>query len=291
MKFLRFHIFLLLALTSCNTINKDEEIPSFIKIESTDIIPDFLLGSSHHNITDVWVSVDGSFIGVFEVPTTIPVFSQGDSEIQIRAGIQNNGMSTERITYPITKNFVTTVNLVPSEVVMVEPEFAYFDDLELHESSEDFGGLGYLITVDSGELAQEDDISLDSSPLMDIKVAKLTTSPDDGFEISITSQEIQTTQEGPTMLEFNYKADQTFVVGIKYIIGGDLVEPILIGMTTSENEAGTLEWRKIYIDLAAQMNFLHSQGVNSYRYYFATETSTLSPQISLDNIKIIHLPE
>ena len=93
-------ILLIVVFSSCKKDQFKAEIPSYIHIESIDLETDSFEGSDSQNLTDAWVTMDGNFLGAFELPCTIPILSDGAHEFRVSSGIKANGISATRIIYP-----------------------------------------------------------------------------------------------------------------------------------------------------------------------------------------------
>lgn len=106
------------GLTGCDAINPKEEIPAYIHIDSIALKdgPDNASGTISHGIQDAWVLVDNKFIGVFQLPATIPILKEGPQEVVVRAGIKNNGISNTRGPYPFYDTILMERNLEPKKV-------------------------------------------------------------------------------------------------------------------------------------------------------------------------------
>ena len=69
-------IFLLpIALTACS---KGEKVPAYLEVASVTLTTTPEQGASTSKITDAWISVDGTLIGVWELPARLPVLAEGD---------------------------------------------------------------------------------------------------------------------------------------------------------------------------------------------------------------------
>ena len=88
-------IFIILC-WSCEAFDRPEKIPSFIHVEEFDFdITHSSQGSASEKITDVWVYVDGSIAGVYELPSTIPLHFEGNHSLKLHPGIKQNGISVD----------------------------------------------------------------------------------------------------------------------------------------------------------------------------------------------------
>ena len=155
------NIILLLPLLIIYSCSKDKflaEIPSYLNIESINLETESYEGSDSHNITDVWVTMDGNFLGAFELPSLIPILSDGEHEFRISPGIKVNGISATRIIYPfyeISDLFMIdggVYNIVNSNIlclyrdsiITINATTSYKDNLEFL-FIEDFEDAGLII--------------------------------------------------------------------------------------------------------------------------------------------------
>ena len=105
-----------LSLISCEG-KLDAEIPSFLEIESFDYrgnFPESIPYSNEYksvNISDAWVSMNGQFIGCFEIPCKIPILSDGANTFYISPGIKSSGQSANRIIYPYYEKDTIEIDL------------------------------------------------------------------------------------------------------------------------------------------------------------------------------------
>jgi hypothetical protein len=68
----------LLALPSCDIINPEEEVPSFIRIDSFSFKTEYATqGFPSFDIPDAHVYVDNKLIGIYELPAQVPVMKTG----------------------------------------------------------------------------------------------------------------------------------------------------------------------------------------------------------------------
>src|SRR5689334_16065814 len=97
-KLLALTILFSFSLLSCEIINPEEDIPSYVRAESISLVADSATqGSSASRITDVWLYVDDQPLGVYEMPVSIPVLAEGKHALAIRAGVIVNGIASTRI--------------------------------------------------------------------------------------------------------------------------------------------------------------------------------------------------
>ncbi|HOY90996.1 MAG TPA: hypothetical protein PK891_04715, partial [Bacteroidales bacterium] len=94
--FLIFVIFIIFNITSCEWLDPAEQVPSYLQIDEVDLNVRPGEGSASHAINTVWVYVDGTANGVYELPAKVPLLYEGKHELIIMPGIKLNGITTTR---------------------------------------------------------------------------------------------------------------------------------------------------------------------------------------------------
>ena len=144
-KLLAFLLLFFLFFSSCEIINPDEDIPSYVRVENISLVTDTATqGSASHRITDVWLYVDNQPLGVYEMPVSIPVLDEGTHVVSIRGGIIVNGIASTRVYYPFYAFYNDTINLTRGAVSTVSPVVNYFSGT-IFPLEESFSGPGYDI--------------------------------------------------------------------------------------------------------------------------------------------------
>jgi hypothetical protein len=285
-------LIIIIFMWSCDIINPEEEIPAYIVVESIDLKTYPGEGTDDHNITDVWLSVDGDFQGVFPLPATIPLLEKGEHLISLQAGIKDNGINSTPEIYPFYAPFEVTLNLQAEVVETLSPVFEYADGVQF-SFIEEFEG--------SGQIFQEMRIGSDDDMIT------LSTLPENVFEgdhsgvvkldTATSVIEIGTLSRYPdlgdngfqTYLEVNYKSEVPVFFGlIGYENFGSLGGTPLF----DAGFQGSSNWKKIYFNLAKAVL---TPGFDEYQVgfqaYIPQEDGILtldSARVFLDNIKLVH---
>lgn len=114
---------LLVLVYGCDIFDKDETIPGFVYIQKSDVITNpETEGANTSNIYDATVFADGEFMGTFELPASVPILKNGNTEITVGAGIKNNGLGSDRRIYPFYDFYITTLNLIPNVVTPINSD-------------------------------------------------------------------------------------------------------------------------------------------------------------------------
>jgi len=277
-KFLLF-IIAIITLISCDKFGREESIPTYFTVDSLSFSSTYNEGANTQNITDVWVNLDGSFIGVYELPATFPLLGeQGKHTIRLRPGIKKNGIDASRAVYPFYDSFLIDTNFIENVTIKLIPHFEY-NKSTVFEWIEDFQDPGFTL----------DRTSNSDTTLIRVTDTTNTNNRLGAFFLDDTHQQFEyiskntfDLQAGQTYLELDYKNNQIFMVGliVNNVSSQDDVDLILINPKDYIN--------KIYIDLS----YIISQnlGAIDYGIYFRAvkQDDVDTAKIYIDNIKLVH---
>ena len=282
----------IVGLCSCSIFDKTEPTPSWIRIESIDLVdnPSADEGSLSNDITDAWVYIDDNIIGIFELPADIPILEEGNHRLLVGPGIKVSTISTLRDNYIFYGAYERSVNLVPGEVLEVAPEVMYRDE-----------GVSYLYYV--VEDFEDSFIEMGALGGSDANIVR-TTNPAYVYEgsgsgiVNIsdsmtavafrTSENIEFSLNGKAVyLEIDYYTEFDLTIGL-HIDNSPLSPQTLDYLTLNASDDGEVKWRKAYIALtsilAVATNF-------KFGYvYFIPQLVDSSPKngiVLIDNVKIM----
>lgn len=290
---------LLLVFSSCETGNLEAEIPSYFAIDEITLEEDASKGSNSNNITDVWVTMDGQFLGTYELPCRFPILDEGEHTFKVVPGIKLNGIAGTRVQYFFYENCELSLDgnkLVDNKVELVREETIHlsastrYKDLSIVTLNEDFESAGSFF---------ENNIKDDETiPLLSGKLRK-TSDPSQIFEgsgsgiirleadtnhvdIESITPVIISNKLGWSILEMDYKTDIAFTVGV--FIENDLESVRLASLTVNPKD----EWNKIYVHMTPQIGAPTQTSV--YKVFLSAYKSNTDEDatILLDNIKLIH---
>lgn len=280
MKFIHFYIYLCLVLLfqSCDIINPSEKVPTYIKIDSVIISEEILsLG-----IVDVWINIEGNAVGVFEMPAFFPLIAETGEEIQIRAGIRNNGMVENRIKYPFYTLYIESPEFIEGETVNIIPEFEYFDETIIFgQDFEGYGGLSHFY-LETTSISDTSLIETGLNAIYGSRCGAIYLEGDVKKYFGRFSSDFDLEKNGnPVFLEIDYKCNNSFKVGL-YVNQIIITNQVSI-MTIFKSE----NWNKIYIELSSILQNYQS-AINFSFYIEANKSEEVErAEIYLDNIKLI----
>lgn len=270
----------LFLFSSCEIINPEEEIPSYIHIDKFNLTTTSSQGTNSHNITDAWVYVDGNFNGVYEIPVTFPILSSGEHEITISPGIKMHGIAASREIYPFYKKYKIQADLIPTEVDTLLPQIYYLDELNFGELwLEDFEDAGMKLDTIFGSTVDFEQIT-DATTNSRVGLIHLSKS-DDYFECESEDLILPKYSER-VYLEMNYKCNNEFSVGLWANSASQSVRQPILSIHPLNS------WNKIYIDLTQTTTSNPSSSSFSLYINATMDDDNDNAYIYIDNLKIIH---
>jgi hypothetical protein len=274
---------LFISLSSCEIINPEEQIPSYLRIDSIEYDISNYNEARISNITDAWVYIDDQILGAFELPAEFPVLADGKHKVTIKPGIKVSGISETRGAYPFFENYTTEVNFIADSIVSIIPVAKYYKETQfyINEDFESSGVLFYKTSRSDTALEKTNDPKLvldgEFSGIVHLNsVAKI-------FECK-TIEFLKIPMGGkPVFLEICYKCDIPFTVGFfANFFQSSEQHSVLVVNTSSV-------WNKIYINLAdAISNYSNARDFNIF-------IGTTMPDgvneatLYFDNIRLVHM--
>ncbi|MBL7888354.1 MAG: hypothetical protein JNL24_02315 [Bacteroidia bacterium] len=281
----------LLSWYSCNIINPAEPIPSYIRINSISLTTVAGQGSNSSKITDAWVYIDEQLVGCFEVPVTIPILKEGVHQLKIRGGIKVNGISATRSPYPFYDSYTQTITLNNGEVQTISPVVKYLSSADF-TCMEDF-------EASTGTILYNSPSGTDTTLAVTTTLSEVFEGNKSGIAyIDATRTLFECVSDpntlfplpknsAPVFLEFNYKANYNFAVGL-------FCHTVIGSTTTNITKEKTLDfnpssdWNKAYVYLTPTIGA--SGSANQYKIFIGmlNTTGADSLALQLDNIKIVY---
>jgi len=282
-RFFIFHFLFFALFSSCELINPEEDIPSFIEVKDFQLTTNLETeGSNQHQINDVWAFVEGEALGVFELPATIPILATGNQTITLLAGIRENGLRSAPVIYPFYERYEEVVNLMEGQTTTITPSINYVSN-SAFEFNEDFetnnlqleGGIQRITT--SSQIKEGIGAGR-------IQVGSAETE----VVSSITFIDLPTAGNLPVFVEMDYRTNVELEVG-------------LIGFNTANSNRVAIykvtlcpidQWNKVYINFQEELELSQFSG---YQLAFRASTNdtgcgninSTNPEVLLDNIKLI----
>lgn len=276
-------LILLVILNSCEIYNPEEEIPSYIHIDSISLVTNSALqGSNSNKITDAWIYIDDQLIGAFELPVTFPVLVEGRHQIKVRAGIKMNGIAATRIRYPFYGFYLQDIDLSREKITKVDPVVNY-SSVATFTWMENFENPGISISTSINSDTTFQKTQLSSEVFEGTTAMAVYLDESHPFFECISSSGYDLPKAGDDVfLEMNYKSNNPFSIGIyaHKPSGTKQTEALIINPSDS--------WNKIYISLTSVVS--GEPDATGYSIYLGMvkESSVANPTLLIDNIKLVN---
>jgi hypothetical protein len=284
-----------LSFPACELINPDEEVPSFLFIDSFSFTTVYATqGLASFDLPDAHVYVDNRFIGIYELPATVPIMASGKVKVSILPGTRENLQSIAHRNVRVLRSFDSTITLVPGELQRISPRtsyrdnvrFAWMEDFEDNSNSlvftsrsardtvfimEGNAEWNFPIGVNSTRTLHFNLGSSDSFKLMEVKSFNtFTTLPNGGRD---------------TYLELDYRSNVPIQAGMFKFVNA-LYEQVPLVVLPSTNG----RWRKAYLNYAAELATLPANTPIEIYFGIIKQSGFLdAPRVSLDNLKLSYL--
>ena len=272
------------------------EIPSYIYIEDVQFSSKDEQGTASCKIPCVFITVNGTDIGCYQLPALIPVIASGKTKIQVSAGIKLNGLSQQQVVYPFYTIYDEMVNLTKERVDTLYPSFTY-NDMTKFAWIENFeqASLKFFSTV-GASLEKTNDSALmfhypgetnNYSGIINVS----STDSLNYFEIKSNAINFNSNTAQDCFIELNYSFTEDVEVGI-YCHSNDpnyrSMKVDIVNVKGNKN----LEWNKIYVNLTDEMRKA-TQPTNVKMDYFEVYMKSGVPKgesgrFLFDNIKLVY---
>jgi hypothetical protein len=271
---------------SCKT--SEEDIPSYISVDSINLSAELKEGTASHKITDSWVYVNKKLIGAFEMPASFPVLDAGSSTVVITPGVRMNGVANTRIPYPFYNDITTTVNLQREQVTALgklnvtynsKTVFAWVEDFENSSFSLDTTQRSNVKAIRTNDVTKVFNYPGESSHYS--AIAEFTG--DSTVFECVSHSLFEVPQDGTAVfLELNYRTNTPLTIGVFGRTATQTIQQPVFVLNPN------LNWNKIYINLTPTVNEMSTS--YDFRIYFsATKSADIdAAEVLLDNIKLLH---
>ena len=280
--------FVIIWLTQgCRIINPAEQVPTYVHIDSFAFQRDSALSlslSSSHQINSVWAYYNNNPIGVFDLPVTFPVITNGTGVLSLYPGIAVSGLNSFLAKYPFY--MADTLNLIPQpgKVVHHIPITKYFTATRFYpQTSINFENHITSFTLVDG--TAEMGITTDPSQVFEGEgsgIIKLT-SPTDTLSESSYNVDFSIPVGVDAYIELNYNNTVPFYLGMQSnLTGGIVYKRYLSGINTSSGQ-----WKKFYLGVK---DFAGQYRGDNYTFFIKAylPQGQASGTVLLDNIQLVY---
>jgi hypothetical protein len=271
-------------LAGCELINPEERVPAFLRMEQYSISTTAGQGYPIHNLKDAWVYHNEELIGVYELPSSIPILAEGPTELRIKPGMRVSGQVGQRSSHPFLNDLEPTITLFPDSHVVYNPTVTYRSG-SVFKWMEEFEGAGVTVVTtaqNDGELArvqgaeafagQSLKLSLTGSQLvMECATALAYTLPKAG---------------APIILELTYRNNNRLFIGLISSQPTGSAQTTIMALNPSPDE-----WNHVYINVGETVSSSSLANAIGHQVFFGfirDEGLTGEAYAIIDNIKLIH---
>jgi len=280
-----FSFSLTAMLSGCGLWSDKPGDPFEVIVSSFDLETTQDQGTSSNNINEVWVYTETDVLGVFPLPASIPFITDtnvGVSELIIQAGIRVNGISATRKPYPFYKAMELEVENIPGGTKTVEFHSNYIESAQII-LAEDFESANRFEAnnTSTAEVVR----TVDPDLVFEGNASGLILLSPEQSQVTSTTQEqlYNLPQSGPIYLEFNYRCDNSFAVGLEAIGGGNPQRtPIIVLNPTGE------QWKKMYLDLGPMVFSTPSAFGYELTLDAILDLGEESGYVVVDNFKLVY---
>lgn len=279
-------------LAACKGTN--EKTPAYLRLDSVLLAPGLSQGSAVHEISAINVYVGGEFIGLFEIPCTIPVLQEGSRSVILIPSVRLNGSRNQFSVLRTMKSFDTSLNFTPGSITQAgtpvfrfktNTEFTWVEDFEDNNSSliELLSGPGDTAFISAENFVLNGKFrgqtkcmkvqmaAADTAKIIDMASFKSFTGfPTDGSDI---------------MLEFDVKSPLPVQVALirKNTNGKQYLPYVYIVPTNGE-------WKRFYINLIYEL-YNQPAGTEVQLLFSPSKAAGVTgmQEILFDNFRLTHL--
>lgn len=271
---------------SCGGLFEKAAMPHYIYFNSVELITKVTTqGAPSHDISDLWLFVDGKWLGTFDIKKPIPVISNENSiSIIVFAGIRANGSRQDARQYFLMNDISFELQYEEGAIDTIDAVFEYSDNTSFAFSEGFESGNIFTNILDSDP---ETVITVtQENPGFGLYCGKATLDQDHDRIIVTSSGDYYELPTAGNMvfLEMDYKTNSELIVGLigKDPIGGVEFSTELIYLKTQEN------WNKLYLDLTPS---LRESGYSYFKIFFKSEHNEENEksEIFFDEIKLLYL--
>jgi len=263
-----FCFLLLLSIASACSIPSSNTVSfSYIDIEEMNI------ASGKSDFRDAWLFIDGMANGVYELPRSIPLVTEGPISATIQAGIRQNGVASAPSVYPFVDNYEIDIDLEDGASLELSPVFNYLPNVRVRLDA-DFEGSNFFGFDEDGN---------DSTKILvmdGIGMIKLEGGTQLEEATALVYNELPI-NGSPIYLEIEYRGNLDLRVGLIGITGGEAFKEYFVSLR-SENE-----WKKTYINFT---DLVVASKLDGYQILLGVDNQENSSEglVYVDNIKLLH---
>lgn len=239
-------------------------------------------GTNYHEIVDAWVYENEQLVGVYEMPAVVPILKNGPVDIRIQPGVKLDGQAASRYRTNFIESYEANVELFADSAVCINPTLGFkewvtfpwledFDDSNGMSLTSSSFSEGELTTTSGAEAFKG------SSAVLKLPAGSLI------YECQHTEGFPLPSGGVPAILEFSYKCNHTFLVGLISETSSQTNQTGILALTPTE------DWNHVYVNLTevASANFTATAHIPFFGFVRA-DGFDADIEIYLDNIRVMY---
>ena len=268
--------FLCLLFSACV---KENDVPAYLYIPSFTMTTTTGQGTASNKISDVWVYVDGLVQGIYQLPAQFPVANIGKHEIQLFAGVRNNGIKSNPVIYSFLNTFKTSLDLKSGKIDTLRPTTTYISSTNF-KILEDFES-GNTLIVDRDGTSAIKFAQVENG--FEVKCAGLTMTKTNSYFEKGISKKVQLPDISQNIyLEMHYKSQSPLSVGVFGTSATNQTGSSFYKVTLFPTDT----WNKIYINLTNEVKELRMTDFQIVFKSFLPDSASTAT-VFIDNIKLL----
>jgi len=268
---------------------QDDITPSWLAIEEFTLTSnEATQGANSQGISDAWIFMDGTALGVFELPCKLPVLDEGTHNFIIFPGIKNNGISSTRIRYPFYNSYQVEASLALNDTLHLSPNTTYKSEtiFAFNEAFEE-PGIGFI----KGPTSDTDMVFVDDPAIVeygDECGAIFLAGTDSLYTGSTTSFMLLPKGGADVYMELDYRNNNSLAMGVIARFADGSVDEHTPYIIMNAQPDGQEIWKKIYIDLTEDVS-TEIAAVSYEIFFLAVRDGEIDEsRIYIDNVKVVH---
>ncbi len=279
-KFRNFTLLFIIALVFCTCKKYAPANPVFY-LKATDVFVkgSQTVGSGNNKITELYVYVDGFFQGAYPIGNLMPIaIKDGETKINLFAGIKNNGISETRVTYAFYEALELDTVLSKGQILDKTFTFEYKPAAKIWFENFDGNSLGLIKSSSSDTTIFKSGVSNPNN--LEGQCGIITLQGNKIFGRVETSLDFDIPKgSSNTYIEINFKGNAPIEVGLLT----ELNQEKVVGNANSKDT-----WNKVYFQISEAVSAPPTS--LNYKLYLKVKNTSDNPNptVYIDNFKLLY---
>ena len=279
------------ALFGCDASQWDPGAPEVLEVSSYTLTTTPEQGTNSHRVEEVWVYGAADVLGVYPLPATIALPQGQPQTVTLVPGIRANGVAATRRPYRYYDVNTVSLDGDPTTVESVDFGGGYVDHSGLTTKvilAEDFESANRFLagSNSNAEVIRQTEPSqvFEGAASGHIKLDSTHTQ----LSAATNEQFYDLPRDREVYLEFNYKCDVGFLVGLDVLGGSQAGRLPILGLNPTCDEEGVCAWKKMYLDLYPALSTMQDASAFEIALNASIPADGSEGNIWLDNFKFVH---